>query len=117
MKTNKTFPLKPPVRLEPRRRTQLRRIAIGCLLGALVAFSAKARAAAPLRALLITGGCCHDYDAQKRILSDGISARANVEWTIVQDPSTGTTGRPKIYEKENWADGFDVVVHNECFAD
>src|ERR1043166_6356594 len=29
--------------------------------------------AEPLRALLITGGCCHDYEAQKKILSKGIS--------------------------------------------
>jgi len=71
----------------------------------------------PIRALLISGGCCHDYTAQKSILAEGISARANVEWTIVQDPSTGTTGRPKVYEKEHWAEGYDVVVHNECFAD
>jgi type 1 glutamine amidotransferase len=71
----------------------------------------------PLRALMITGGCCHDYMAQKNILAEGISARAHVEWTIVHDPSTKTTGRPEVYHKENWAEGFDVVVHNECFAD
>jgi type 1 glutamine amidotransferase len=70
-----------------------------------------------LRALLITGGCCHDYGNQKKILSEGISGRANVEWTVVQDPSTGTKGRPEAYQKENWAQGFDVVVHNECFSD
>jgi hypothetical protein len=33
------------------------------------------RAGEPLRALLITGGCCHDYEAQKKILTEGISAR------------------------------------------
>lgn len=71
----------------------------------------------PLRALLITGGCCHDYTGQKRILADGISARAHVEWTIVQDPSTGTAGRPEVYKTENWTQGYDVVVHNECFSD
>lgn len=71
----------------------------------------------PLRALLITGGCCHDYPRQQEILPKGISARANVEWTVVLDPRTGTTGKIPLYEKENWAEGFDVVVHNECFAD
>ena len=30
----------------------------------------------PIRALMVTGGCCHDYEAQKKILSEGISARA-----------------------------------------
>jgi type 1 glutamine amidotransferase len=71
----------------------------------------------PLRALLITGGCCHDYTQQKSILAEGISARAHVKWTIVQDPSSGTKGRPSVYYEENWAKNYDVVVHNECFSD
>ena len=32
----------------------------------------------PIRALLVAGGCCHDYKHQKEILTEGISARANV---------------------------------------
>ncbi len=32
----------------------------------------------PLKALLITGGCCHDYKTQKDILKTGIEARANI---------------------------------------
>lgn len=71
----------------------------------------------PLRALLITGGCCHDYTAQKSILAEGVSARANVVWTIVQDPRTGVTGKIELYQQPGWAEGFDVVVHNECFSD
>lgn len=78
---------------------------------------ARAAETKPLRALLITGGCCHDYPRQKEILPQGISARANVEWTIVHDPRTGTTGKIDIYQKDDWAKGFDVVVHNECFSD
>ncbi len=70
----------------------------------------------PIRALLITGGCCHDYTRQKLILTKGISARANVVWTVVQQGGTGTSAKIPVYEDPNWADGFDVVVHNECFA-
>ena len=33
----------------------------------------------PLRALLVCGGCCHDYAKQQVILRDGIQARANVQ--------------------------------------
>ena len=44
----------------------------------------------PIRALLVCGGCCHDYAHQKDILTKGISARANVEWTIAYDQDTGT---------------------------
>src|SRR2546428_13017712 len=71
----------------------------------------------PLRALLATGGCCHDYDRQKVIIPEGVSQRANVEWKIVQEGGTSTKHRISIYEKPDWAAGYDVVVHNECFAD
>ncbi len=70
----------------------------------------------PIRALLVTGGCCHDYARQKLILTKGISARANVEWTIIQQGGTTTNTKIPLYEDPHWADGFDIVVHNECFA-
>lgn len=69
----------------------------------------------PLRALLVTGGCCHSFETQKLILSEGISARANVEWTIVHE-GDDREHRVSIYEKADWAKGYDVVVHNECFG-
>ena len=74
-------------------------------------------APAPIRALLITGGCCHDYAKQKDILTQGISARANISWTIAYDSDTGTKHLNPVYEKEDWYKGFDVVVHDECCAD
>ncbi len=70
----------------------------------------------PIRALLVTGGCCHDYARQKLILTRGVSARANVEWTIVHQGGTTTDAKIPLYEDPDWAEGFDVVVHNECFA-
>jgi type 1 glutamine amidotransferase len=74
-----------------------------------------------IRALLVTGGCCHDYERQKKILSEGISARANVEWTIVHEgegpKKDGTRHQVSIYKNADWAKGYDVVVHDECFAD
>ncbi|MBL9139097.1 MAG: ThuA domain-containing protein [Verrucomicrobiales bacterium] len=72
----------------------------------------------PIRALMISGGCCHDYEGQDRILSEGISKRARVDWTIVRDAGqTGTKHKVSAYQKEDWAAGFDIVVHNECFSD
>lgn len=74
----------------------------------------------PIRALYVTGGCCHDYANQKKIIPEGISARANVEWTIVEEGGSGTKHVPiekSIYQNPDWAKGYDVVVHNECFAD
>lgn len=71
----------------------------------------------PLKALLITGGCCHDYARQKLILTRGISARANVVWTVVHQGGTTTDTPLPVYMDPNWSEGFDVVVHNECFSD
>ena len=68
----------------------------------------------PVRALLVIGGCCHDYKKQQEILTKGISARANVQWAISYDPDTGTKHLNPWYDKEDWAKGFDVVVHDEC---
>ena len=70
----------------------------------------------PIRALLVPGGCCHDYERQKRILTRGISARADVQWTVVHQGGTTTDTKIPLYDDPNWADGFDIVVHNECFA-
>jgi type 1 glutamine amidotransferase len=71
--------------------------------------------AKPIHALMITGGCCHDYEAQKKILSEGISARANVTWTILHEgESDAKTHKFSIYEKPDWTSGYDVVLHNEC---
>jgi type 1 glutamine amidotransferase len=77
---------------------------------------ARAEKPAPLKALLITGGCCHDYQKQKKVLTEGVSARANVEWTIVHEGGNSTDHRVSIHENKDWAKGYDVVVHNECFA-
>ena len=87
------------------------------LLASPAALSGEAPAAKPLKALLVTGGGYHDYVHQKQILPEGVSARANVEWTIVHDESKANDRKIPLYENPNWADGYDVVVHNECFAD
>jgi type 1 glutamine amidotransferase len=71
----------------------------------------------PIRALLVTGGCYHDYAKQKDILTKGISARANVEWKIAYDPDTGCVKKNPVYDNADWANNFDVVVHDECSAD
>jgi Uncharacterized protein conserved in bacteria len=81
----------------------------------LITASGAGHCAEPLRALLITGGCCHDYTAQKKILTEGISQRANVAWTIIHEgDNEGKNHKFGIYEKPDWAKGYDVIVHNEC---
>jgi len=90
----------------------------GALLGLVTPVSSQAgNSSTPIRALLVIGGCCHDYAKQKDILTKGISARANVQWVIAYDPDKGTKHLNPIYGKPDWAKGFDVVVHDECSAD
>ena len=88
---------------------------ISALSFVIVGFSAVVMQAAerPLRALLVTGGCCHDYDRQKLILTKGTAARAEIVWTVVHQGGTTTDTKIPLYEDPNWADGFDVIVHNE----
>jgi type 1 glutamine amidotransferase len=71
----------------------------------------------PIRALLVIGGCCHDYAAQQKIITEGVSARANVEWTIAYDPDRSTGHKNPVYDNADWSNGFDVVVHDECSSD
>ena len=79
----------------------------------------------PLRVLLIAGGCCHDYKAQKDILKKGIEERANakVEVIYTEDYEIGKGDKPdatkpkfSIYGNPDYAKGFDVVLHDECSA-
>lgn len=70
----------------------------------------------PLRALLILGGCCHDYAKQMGILKQGLESRARVAVDIVYTADTSTQARFNMYENPNWAKGYDVVIHDECSA-
>ena len=74
-------------------------------------------AEAPIRALLVCGGCCHDYAKQSVILRDGIQARANVQVDVIHSEDVGTKPWFPMYENKDWAKGYDVVIHDECAAD
>jgi type 1 glutamine amidotransferase len=91
--------------------------ALALLTVALLGLARAADEPKPIRALLVIGGCCHEYDKQKDLLTKGISARANVEWEIAYDPDKGTKHLNPVYEKPDWAKDFDVVVHDECCSD
>jgi hypothetical protein len=89
-------------------------------LSILAAFAAAQTFAAdqkPLRALLITGGCCHDYAKQKDILKKGIEARANIVVDQVHTDDSSTRPPLPIHGNPDYAKGYDVVIHDECAAD
>ncbi|OWK45650.1 hypothetical protein FRUB_01981 [Fimbriiglobus ruber] len=71
----------------------------------------------PIRALLVLGGCCHDYAKQKDAIAAGVSKRANVQWAIAYDKDTGTKHLNPVYDHADWYKGYDVIVHDECSAD
>lgn len=79
--------------------------------------AASAAATKPLKALLVIGGCCHDYNKQKDILKAGLEARANVVVDIAYSPDSGTKGKFEAYLKDNWSQGYDVIIHDECCSD
>jgi uncharacterized protein len=87
------------------------------LTAALIGCSTNTTRPKSLRALLITGGCCHNYTLQSQQLTNAVARLANVEWKIVNEGGNGTKAMIPLYDDANWAKGYDVVVHNECFAD
>ena len=85
-------------------------------LGFFVSSVQAAEKSKSIRALLVTGGCCHNYKYQSKALITGVAKEAKVDWKVVNEGGTGTRAQIALYDNPNWAKGFDVVVHNECFA-
>lgn len=70
----------------------------------------------PLRILLITGGCCHDYDKQKDILKAGIEKRIHAVVDQVHTSDKSTKPPLAIFGNPDYAYGYDLVIHDECAA-
>ncbi len=81
------------------------------------AFAQAAAKPKPLKALLITGGCCHEYGKQKDILKKGLESRAMVEVFHMHSTDTTTKARFDLYDNPDWAKGYDVILHDECTSD
>jgi Trehalose utilisation len=84
---------------------------------ALPTISLRAADGKPLRVLLITGGCCHDYAKQKDILKKGIESRANIQVTQVHTDDKSTKPPLAILGDADYAKGYDAIIHDECAAD
>ena len=82
---------------------------------------ALAEAAQPIKVLIVSGGCCHDYPRQRELLERALKERMPAEVShVYYDPKPGEKAtRPAlpIYGNPDYADGYDVVIHNECAAD
>lgn len=70
-----------------------------------------------LQVLLIAGGCCHDYPAQTKLLKEGIEKRIHAEVTVDLSSDKSTKAMFELYNSDDWAKAYDVVIHDECSAD
>lgn len=78
---------------------------------------ASAQDAKPLKVMLITGGCCHDYKTQTEILKKGLEERINVTVDQIHVDDGSTKPPLPIYGNPDYAAGYDLVIHDECAAD
>jgi hypothetical protein len=93
-------------------------VAVLLLAASLAAAGPQAPQAPRVKALLVSSGAFHDYLHQSRVFVEAIGSAVPVDWTIaLQGSRNGTTTRYPVYDRTDWASGFDIVVHNECSAD
>jgi hypothetical protein len=71
----------------------MKRILLSVLLAATAPLFAQD--AKPLKVLLITGGCCHDYAKQKDILQKGLEERLNGQGN---EAAVADLGKPGLRE-------------------
>ncbi len=45
-----------------------------------------------------------------------LAERARIEVTVVHQGGTSTDSKIPLYENPDWAKGFDVIIHDECFS-
>ena len=69
-----------------------------------------------IRALVVSGGCCHDYTNQDKLVMEIIRKVLPIDWTVVYQGGTARESKIPLYGDANWIKGFDIVFHNECFG-
>lgn len=76
----------------------------------------KAEKEKKLKILLVAGGCCHDYATQSKQLKEGLEKRLNCEVVVEYSDSKTAETTFNIYENDDWAKGYDCILHDECSA-
>ena len=69
-----------------------------------------------IKALMVAGGCCHDYPTQGGVLMKMLQTELPIDWNFVYTGGTAGQFIPALYNDPNWFRGYDLVVHNECFT-
>lgn len=75
-----------------------------------------------VKALLVTGGCCHNYAEQADIIKSRLSSNAitlgfKIDWTVEHQGGRNTFSKLSLFDNPDWAKGYDVVIHNYCLPD
>jgi len=86
-------------------------------LVSILTFALTASAKDPIRALLITGGCCHEYATQKDVLKKGLESRINIVVDQIHTDDKSTKPPLAILGNPDYAKGYDIVIHDECGSD
>ena len=97
-------------------RSHLKSLAVAVALLSGFAQVHAAKGPKPLRVLLLTGGCCHDYAVQKDLLKKGLEARAHVHVDQIHTDDKSTKPPLAILGNSDYAKGYDVIIHDECAA-
>ncbi len=67
-----------------------------------------------IKALIVTGGCCHDYEAQKTIIGEGLKSRLNFTYDILMEMKT--EDMKTALSKEDWHKNYELIIYNICHA-
>ena len=67
----------------------------------------------PLKVLLATGGCCHDYKKQGDIIPALLKTRGNFEVEVIGPDLAAVQ---EALRAPDWAAGYDAVIYNLCDA-
>lgn len=70
-----------------------------------------------LNILMVAGGCCHDYEGQRDLLSEELSRRFDINWTVYFEADKSRDHEVTLFDDPDWHEDFDAVIYNICFAD
>ena len=69
-----------------------------------------------IKALMVAGGCCHDYPVQGSIMMKLLQNELPIDWHFAYLNWGANRDVPTFYEDPKWYEGYDVIVHNDCFT-
>lgn len=70
----------------------------------------------PLNVLYVTGGGFHDFVAQEPLITEGLSARMDINWTVDHEAGTRPNFEPARFQHDDWIDPFDLVIFNKSIS-